>query len=135
MELARRIYFAARGADWDTVHPIEVRDLRIQATRRTFKAEWVARCRGGEVDYEWAGQIRGESNGNLSFEVQGRTLAAFSSPRIGLNVDYNLAWLRQEENQYLSCPPEIAKDYAPEIQRLCGYTVRGANCGTFCDFQ
>jgi len=86
VELARRIYFAARGADWDTVHPIEVRDLRIQATRRTFKAEWVARCRGGEVDYEWAGQIRGESNGNLSFEVQGRTLAAFSSPRIGLNV-------------------------------------------------
>ena len=30
--------------------------------------------------------------------------------RHGLNIDYNLAWLRQEENQYLSVPPEVAKD-------------------------
>ena len=30
--------------------------------------------------------------------------------RNGLAIAYNLAWLRQEENQYLSCPPEIAKD-------------------------
>ena len=28
--------------------------------------------------------------------------------RIGLNIDYTLGWLRQEDNQYLSCPPEIA---------------------------
>ena len=30
--------------------------------------------------------------------------------RVGMNLTYSLAWLRQEENQYLSCPPEIAKD-------------------------
>ena len=29
--------------------------------------------------------------------------------RKALNVNYNAAWLRQEENQYLSCPPEIAR--------------------------
>ena len=35
----------------------------------------------------------------------------------------------------MSNPPEIATHYPEHIQRLVGYTVRGANCGTFCDFQ
>ncbi len=43
--------------------------------------------------------------------------------RIGMNITYSLAWLRQEENQYLSCPPEIAKTVAPELQDLLGYTL------------
>jgi len=43
--------------------------------------------------------------------------------RIGLNLTYTLGWLRQEENQYLSCPPEIARDLDPELQSLIGYTL------------
>lgn len=43
--------------------------------------------------------------------------------RIGANLTYALGWLRQEENQYLSCPPEIARDLAPELQDLLGYTL------------
>lgn len=42
--------------------------------------------------------------------------------RIGLNITYSLAWLRQEENQFLSCPPEIARDLDPALQDLLGYT-------------
>jgi hypothetical protein len=30
-------------------------------------------------------------------------------PCRGLNVDYNAGWLRQEVNQYLDVPPEVAK--------------------------
>ncbi len=43
--------------------------------------------------------------------------------RVGMNLTYSLAWLRQEENQYLSCPPEIAKDLEPAMQDLLGYTL------------
>ncbi len=43
--------------------------------------------------------------------------------RIGLNVTYALGWLRQEENQYLSCPPEIARTLEPELQALIGYAM------------
>jgi ectoine hydroxylase-related dioxygenase (phytanoyl-CoA dioxygenase family) len=43
--------------------------------------------------------------------------------RIGINITYALGWLRQEENQYLSCPPEIAKDLSPELQALIGYSM------------
>jgi hypothetical protein len=43
--------------------------------------------------------------------------------RIGINITYALGWLRQEENQYLSCPPEIARDLPAPLQDLLGYTV------------
>jgi ectoine hydroxylase-related dioxygenase (phytanoyl-CoA dioxygenase family) len=43
--------------------------------------------------------------------------------RIGINVTYCLGWLRQEENQFLSCPPEIAKDLEPALTDLLGYTM------------
>jgi ectoine hydroxylase-related dioxygenase (phytanoyl-CoA dioxygenase family) len=45
--------------------------------------------------------------------------------RSGLNLTYNLAWLRQEENQYLACPPEIARTLPEPLLRLMGYE-RGA---------
>jgi len=45
--------------------------------------------------------------------------------RVGINITYNLSWLRQEENQYLSCPPEIAKTLPVELLKLMGYR-RGA---------
>lgn len=43
--------------------------------------------------------------------------------RIGLNLTYSLGWLRQEENQYLACPPEIARTLDPEMQKLIGYAM------------
>ena len=43
--------------------------------------------------------------------------------RNGFNLDYNLAHLRQEENQFLACPVDVAKDLSPELQALVGYTM------------
>jgi hypothetical protein len=45
--------------------------------------------------------------------------------RVGLNITYNVAWLRQEENQYLSVPREVAETLPTELLRLMGYD-RGA---------
>jgi hypothetical protein len=45
--------------------------------------------------------------------------------RVGLNITYNLAWLRQEENQYLSVPLEVAATLPVDLLRLMGYD-RGA---------
>ena len=41
--------------------------------------------------------------------------------RYGLNITYALAWLRQEENQYLSVPQEIARELDEPLLRLMGY--------------
>jgi ectoine hydroxylase-related dioxygenase (phytanoyl-CoA dioxygenase family) len=43
--------------------------------------------------------------------------------RIGINITYALGWLRQEENQYLSCPPELAKQLPDTLQKLAGYAM------------
>jgi len=51
--------------------------------------------------------------------------------RIGLNLTYALGWLRQEENQYLACPPEIARSLDPELQSLLGYTMGSYALGYF----
>ena len=48
-----------------------------------------------------------------------------AATRIGLNITYNVAWLRQEENQYLSVPREVAATLPVDLLRLMGYD-RGA---------
>ena len=46
-------------------------------------------------------------------------------PRAGLINTYALGWLRQEENQYLNVPREIAEQHSEIIQRLMGYQLHG----------
>lgn len=53
------------------------------------------------------------------------------APRLGVLLHYTLGWLRQQENMYLSCPPEIAKDFTPELRRLLGY-AQGSPVMGFC---
>lgn len=45
--------------------------------------------------------------------------------RCGLNITYARSWLRQEENQYLTVPLEVARELPESLQKLIGYR-RGA---------
>ncbi len=45
--------------------------------------------------------------------------------RCGINITYAVSWLRQEENQYLSCPADVARTLPEPLLRLMGYQ-RGA---------
>ena len=51
--------------------------------------------------------------------------------RVGINITYCLGWLRQEENQYLSCPPAIARTLDRELQALLGYAMGGYALGYY----
>jgi ectoine hydroxylase-related dioxygenase (phytanoyl-CoA dioxygenase family) len=51
--------------------------------------------------------------------------------RVGVLIHYTLNWLRQEENQYLSCPPEVAKQLSPELRALIGYSLGGPVLGFY----
>lgn len=53
--------------------------------------------------------------------------------RVGMNITYTLGWLRTEENQYLSCPPHIAKDLDPDLQDMLGYTQGNYALGYYSD--
>jgi ectoine hydroxylase-related dioxygenase (phytanoyl-CoA dioxygenase family) len=55
--------------------------------------------------------------------------------RLGINVGYTLSWLRQEENQYLACPPEVARTLPLDLARLIGYRRGAYALGYFGDTQ
>ena len=54
-----------------------------------------------------------------------------NSRRLGAFIHYSLSWLRQQENQYLSCPIEIAKTLDPELRSIMGYSRAGYVLGYF----
>jgi hypothetical protein len=41
--------------------------------------------------------------------------------RNGVNITYCVGWLRQEENQYLSVPAEVARELPDDLLRMMGY--------------
>lgn len=52
-------------------------------------------------------------------------------PRRGMIVSYCLGWLKPYENQWLSYPPAVAKDFSPELARLVGYFQHRPNLGNY----
>ena len=49
--------------------------------------------------------------------------------RTGMALQYSLGWLRQEENQYLAHPPEVAAEFSEALRRLIGYNYGGSYLG------
>lgn len=43
--------------------------------------------------------------------------------RRALAINYAVGWVRQEENQYLACPPEIARTLPDDLLKLMGYQI------------
>ena len=55
------------------------------------------------------------------WSVHGAGVNATSDRRIGMNINYALGFLVQEENQFLACPPHLARQLPAPMQRLIGY--------------
>jgi ectoine hydroxylase-related dioxygenase (phytanoyl-CoA dioxygenase family) len=45
------------------------------------------------------------------------------SRRVGIAMNYCAGWIRQQENQQLGIPREIASGFSPRLRELCGYSV------------
>lgn len=101
-------------------------------------------CVPGSQDWDWSQShtteqiCQAEMTKGSVFIYSGSVLHAggenrSSAHRLGLNLTYCLGWLRQEENQYLSCPPEIAKNFDPALQDLLGYTQGEYALGYYTD--
>ncbi|WP_268890610.1 phytanoyl-CoA dioxygenase family protein [Curvivirga aplysinae] len=67
----------------------------------------------------------------LGSTIHGGGANKSTSSRSGLINTYSLGWLRQEENQYLTIPREIADSYPEHIRRLIGYQVHGDHLGVY----
>lgn len=43
--------------------------------------------------------------------------------RTGLAMNYCAGWVRQQENQQLGIPLDVARTFSPELRKLCGFGV------------
>lgn len=41
--------------------------------------------------------------------------------RQGVNITYAVGWVRQEENQFVACPPDIARTLDDDLLKMMGY--------------
>ncbi len=84
-EAVRAVYSAVRDQYWNTVKP-RLANLRIVTTERTVEIDFDAECREGEIDFPWKGRIRGNDDGTLRFEMEGKAQTTFLKNRIGFCV-------------------------------------------------
>lgn len=83
----------------------------------------------GEEDTEPAEMAKGSALFYTGSIYHGGGANRSDAPRCGINITYSVSWLRQEENQYLSCPLEIARTLPVELLRLMGYSRGGYALG------
>lgn len=55
--------------------------------------------------------------------------------RRAINVNYCVGWVRQEENQFLSVPPDVARTLDDDLLKLIGYQEGAWAMGYFRDFE
>ncbi|MGQ7864050.1 phytanoyl-CoA dioxygenase family protein [Pseudomonas sp. 32A] len=58
-----------------------------------------------------------------------------TAPRRAMNIDYCVGWVRQEENQYLSTPLNIARELPEDLRSLMGYSLGAASLGYVREFE
>jgi len=85
----------------------------------------------GEDDIEQAVMTKGSVLFYLGSTIHGGGANKSDLPRSGLINTYSLGWLRQEENQYLTIPREVADSYPEHIRRLMGYQSCGEYLGVY----
>lgn len=55
--------------------------------------------------------------------------------RRAININYSVGWVRQEENQYLSVPIDVAKTLDDDLLKLMGYQEGAFSMGYIRDFE
>ena len=93
--------------------------------------KWDPKRQPEEGEITWAEMKAGSVLVYSGTVIHGGGANTSKADRMGLNITYTLGWLRQEENQFLSCPPEIAKDLDPELRELLGYAMGSYALGYF----
>ncbi len=85
VELVRRLYFALRDENWDTI-PAELENLSIAVEANSFLVSFDAQHRNRELDFRWHATIQGDPSGNITYTMSGQALRGFRYCRIGFCV-------------------------------------------------
>ncbi|MDT5325749.1 MAG: hypothetical protein QOF25_2901, partial [Mycobacterium sp.] len=94
----------------------------------------------GKQTYPDEAVVRAEMERGSVFFYSGKVYhgaAANNSDEVrqGINITYCVGWVRQEENQYLSTPIEVARTLDDDLLKLMGYQMGGLAVGYIRDFE
>jgi ectoine hydroxylase-related dioxygenase (phytanoyl-CoA dioxygenase family) len=94
----------------------------------------------GKQTYPDEAIVRAEMERGSVFFYSGKIYhgaAANNSDKVrqGINITYCVGWVRQEENQYLSTPIEVARTLDDDLLKLMGYQMGGLAMGYIRDFE
>jgi len=82
-EIVRRIYMALRDQNWNTI-PIVYSDWKYEINSDSFRIFFRAENKQREINFAWDGTVTGDSSGNITYSMKGRSLGNFKKRVIGL---------------------------------------------------
>jgi len=85
VELVRRLYFALRDENWDTI-PGVLENVSVETSADGFLISFDSHHRNRDLDFRWHGMIRGDASTNISYTMSGSALSTFRYCRIGFCV-------------------------------------------------
>ncbi len=83
--MLRRIYFAVRDQDWNTV-PAKIIHEEIVAGENGFNIHLSVEHSAESIDFRWSGVISGTAEHGIRFSVEGEVKSEFLRNRIGLCI-------------------------------------------------
>ena len=84
-EILRRVYVAVRDHNWDTILP-QLSNVQIEHDGDAFRITYDVKNKGADVDFFWQGIITGDTDGTITFSMDGEALSTFRRNRIGFCV-------------------------------------------------
>lgn len=91
-EVLRRVYVAVRDRNWRRV-PAFLHGIRKTIGPESFDLRFAVENKQDEIDFHWDGSVVGESNGTISFTMEGTARTTFWKNRIGFCVLHSAAEL------------------------------------------
>jgi len=130
-------------AVWMWQHPIYGREARVQimfavtdfteengATKVIPKSHLWDDQRGPQIEETVSAEMKaGDALIWIGSTYHGGGENVSNEPRIGLTMSYDLAFLRQEENHYLSMSPESMSKFPDELKGLLGWNMSSTFVG------
>jgi len=84
-EVLRRIYVATRDRNWGTV-PNVMSNVVLEAQADAFRIRYDVENRHDDIHFTWHGEIAGDADGTIRFNMDGAAQTAFLKNRIGFCI-------------------------------------------------
>jgi len=84
-EILRRVYVAVRDSNWGAV-PSQLSNVQVDVAGDAFHITYDVENKQGDIDFFWQGTLTGNTQGRITFTMDGKARSTFWRNRIGFCV-------------------------------------------------